>query len=551
MATPLIGRSEGIERIRELINHVADTGLNVIITGESGVGKEVVAQNLSFESSRKDKPFIKVNCAAIPDGLLESELFGFERGAFTGADRNKRGIFELAHQGVIFLDEIGDMSLSLQSKLLHVLQSGEFSPLGSERNIRSDAWFIASTNRELKKKVKEGLFREDLYYRLTTIKIHIPPLRNRSEDIPLLIDYYIKKYASQFDGKNISKPDIFSMERLMSYSWPGNVRELQNILKNCIVIGNWEKIIDDLYLENRSVSTSRSEEQVLEGNSIVDVLLNYKGEYYSDLESFSLNKIKKKAIDRIEKEDSIKMNPKDLYSYAGMLTPTAFGVKKESNWQKKYIEHFLYDLPKTNKVLEIGPGTGGFAEECINRNWQYLGVEPSVIFLKTLKSKNIGVINTRVPPIPVRDESFNLIHAAHVIEHFLNIKEFTFFLSECHRCLEKEGILSLTCPNSMTQGKLFYYFDYTHRLPFTKFNLERALFDYGFRILRSHSYLQWLLSGNIIVNALRHPIIWFAKFINIPIFSEIMDRVNSVRTLRHRITKNCQDTLTFIATKYS
>jgi two-component system response regulator AtoC len=302
MATPLIGRSEGIERIRVLINHVADTGLNVIITGESGVGKEVVAQNLSFKSSRKDKPFIKVDCAAMPDGLLESELFGFERGAFTGADRNKRGKFELAHQGVIFLDEIGDMSLSLQPKLLRVLQSGEFTPLGAERDIRSDAWVIAATNQELKQKVKEGLFREDLFYRLTTIKIHIPPLRNRPEDIPLLIDYYIKKYASQFDGKNITKPDIFAMERLMNYSWPGNVRELQNILKNCIVIGDWEKIIDDLYLENRSVSTSRSEEPVLEGNSIVDVLLNYKGEYYSDRESFSLTKIKKKAIDRIEKE---------------------------------------------------------------------------------------------------------------------------------------------------------------------------------------------------------------------------------------------------------
>jgi transcriptional regulator with PAS, ATPase and Fis domain len=302
MATPLIGRSEGIERIRVLINHVADTGLNVIITGESGVGKEVVAQNLSFKSSRKDKPFIKVNCAAMPEGLLESELFGFERGAFTGANRNKRGKFELAHQGVIFLDEIGDMSLSLQSKLLHVLQNGEFSPLGSERDIISDAWVIAATNQELKQKVKEGLFREDLFYRLNTIKIHIPPLRNRPEDIPLLIDYYIKKYASQFDGKNISKPNIFAMERLMNYNWPGNVRELQNILKNCIIIGDWEKIIDDLYLENRSVSTSRSQEPILEGNSIVDALLNYKGEYYSDRESFSLNKFKKKAIDRIEKE---------------------------------------------------------------------------------------------------------------------------------------------------------------------------------------------------------------------------------------------------------
>jgi len=302
MATPLIGRSESIKRIRELIDHVADTGLNVIITGESGVGKEVVAQNLSHKSSRKDKPFIKVNCAAFPDGLLESELFGFERGAFTGAERKKRGKFELAHQGVLFLDEIGDMSINLQSKLLHVLQSGEFAPLGSEKDVRTDAWVIAATNQELEKKVKEGLFREDLYYRFNTIKIHIPPLRNRPEDIPVLIDYYIKKYASQFNGKKISKPDFFSMERLMTYSWPGNVRELQNILKNSMVIGNWEKIIDDLYLKSRSAATSMSEELAIEGASIVDVLLDFKGEYSSDYDSFSLKKIKKKALNRIEKE---------------------------------------------------------------------------------------------------------------------------------------------------------------------------------------------------------------------------------------------------------
>ena len=260
MVTPLIGRSESIERIRELIDHAADTGLNVIITGESGVGKEVVAQNLSQKSSRKDKPFIKVNCAALPDELLESELFGFKRAAFSGADRNKRGKFELAHQGVIFIDKIGDMSLSLQSKLLHVLQSGEFSPLGSERKVRSDAWVIAATNQELEKKVKEGLFREDLYYRLNIIKIYIPPLRDRPEDMPPLIDYYIEKYAFQFDGKKISKPDSDAMEKLMAYSWPGNVRELQNILISSMVIGNLEETIDELYLKSRSVAISRSEE---------------------------------------------------------------------------------------------------------------------------------------------------------------------------------------------------------------------------------------------------------------------------------------------------
>jgi len=302
MVPPLIGTSESIEIIREQIELIANTGQNVIITGESGVGKEVVAQNLYNESQRKDKPFIKVNCAAIPDGLLESELFGFEREAFTGADRNKRGKFDLAHQGVIFLYEIGDMSLSLQSKLLHVLPSGEFAPLGSEKEVRSDAWVIAATNQDLQKKVKEGLFSEDLYYRFNTIKIHIPPLRDRLEDIPPLIDYYIEKYASKFDGKKISKPDFDAMEKLKAYSWPGNVRQLQNILKSSMVIGNWEKIIDILNLKSRSVATLRSEEQILEGSSIVDVLLDFKGVYSSDHASFPLKKITKKATDRIEKE---------------------------------------------------------------------------------------------------------------------------------------------------------------------------------------------------------------------------------------------------------
>jgi len=302
MATPLIGISESIKRIRELILLVADTRLNILITGETGAGKEVVSQNLYQKSQRKGKPFIKVNCAALPDGLLESELFGFERGAFTGADRNKRGKFELAHQGVIFLDEIGDMSPSLQSKLLRVLQSGEFSPLGSEREVRSDAWVIAATNQNLEKKVKERLFREDLYYRLSTIKIYIPALRNRPEDIPPLIDYYIKEYSSEFDRKKIPKPDPDTMKKLKAYSWPGNVRELQNILCRCRVISNWEEIIHDLYPEGRSAAVSRSGEQVFDRDSIVDVFLDFKGEYSHDNASFSLKNITKKAADRVEKE---------------------------------------------------------------------------------------------------------------------------------------------------------------------------------------------------------------------------------------------------------
>jgi len=302
MAPPLIGISESIERIRELLEHVADTELNVVISGESGVGKEVVAQNLYYKSIRKNKPFIKVNCAALPDGLLESELFGFERGAFTGAERKKRGKFELAHTGVLFLDEIGDMPLALQAKLLHVLQSGEFAPLGSEKDVKTDAWVIAATNQKLEKKVEKGLFREDLYYRLNIIKIYIPPIRKRPEDIPLLIDHFITKYTSRFDQKNLLKPSPDDMDKLTSYSWPGNVRELQNVLKSCMVIGNWKEVIDDLSMKNRSSLIFMSDKPSMDKTAIVNDFLDFKGNYSSDHASFSLKKIKKKALDRIEKE---------------------------------------------------------------------------------------------------------------------------------------------------------------------------------------------------------------------------------------------------------
>ena len=302
MIPPLIGTSKSIDRIRELIEHTADTGLNVLITGESGVGKEVVAQNLYGKSQRKDKPFIKVNCAALPEGLLESELFGFERGAFTGAERKKRGKFELAHKGVLFLDEIGDMPLALQAKLLRVLQSGEFAPLGSEKEVKADAWVIASTNQNLGENVKNGLFREDLYYRLNIIKIYIPPLRERPEDIPLLIDYFLKKYISQLGKKKITPPGHHVIKRLIEYSWPGNVRELQNVLQSCIVVGNWEEVIDDLSTRGKSDLNSSSHEREMDSALIVDTLLDLKNENTSDHSAFSLKKIRKKAMDVIEKE---------------------------------------------------------------------------------------------------------------------------------------------------------------------------------------------------------------------------------------------------------
>ena len=344
MVTPLIGVSQSIERIRELIKHVADTGLNVVITGESGVGKEVVAQNLYDSSPRRNKPFVKVNCAALPDGLLESELFGFERGAFTGADRKRRGKFEMAHQGVLFLDEIGDMSFSLQAKLLHVLQSGEFAPLGSERDVKTDTWVIAATNNELEKNIKTGNFREDLYYRLNIIKFFIPPLRKRPEDIPPLIDFYIEQYTSQFDNKQLLRPNSQIMDKLMSYHWPGNIRELQNILKRFLVICDWDEIADelnskkDLTHEDFSTLTGRASGTGL--NDInTDAPLGNDNDNFPDLESMSLKEIRKTALDRIEKQ-----------AISHVLEKTGWNRSKASKILKISYKTLLYKISDLNII---------------------------------------------------------------------------------------------------------------------------------------------------------------------------------------------------------
>ena len=302
MIPPLIGSSASTERIRDLIEHTADTGLNVLITGESGVGKEVVAQNLYYKSERKDKPFIKVNCAALPEGLLESELFGFERGAFTGAERKKRGKFELADKGVLFLDEIGDMPLTLQAKLLRVLQSGEFTPLGSEKEITTDVWVIASTNQNLWENVEKGLFREDLYYRLNIIKIYIPPLRERPQDIALIINHYLTKYSSQFGKKKLTNPSRYILEKLLSYYWPGNIRQLENIIKSCMVVGNWEEVVADLSISCKSEINSASNPKGLDRALIVDYLSDLKDENSPEYASFSLQKSTKNITKRVEKE---------------------------------------------------------------------------------------------------------------------------------------------------------------------------------------------------------------------------------------------------------
>jgi two-component system response regulator AtoC len=302
MGPPIIGYSENIQRVKELIDHVAHTGLNTVIFGESGVGKEVVAQNLYQKSPRLGKPFVKINCAALPEGLLESELFGYERGAFTGAEQKRRGKFQLAHGGVLLLDEIGDMPLSLQAKLLHVLQSGEFSPLGSEKEFKTDTWVIAATNHDLKQDISDGKFREDLYYRLNIIKVYIAPLRERPEDIAPLIDYYLQEYESQLGGRNIERPSADVITRMQAYHWPGNVRELQNVLKRMLVLGNSETIVAELFESATPAGQSGNVASNPIQASVVSPLIDLKSNDLMSSNGFSLKSLKKKAMDRVERE---------------------------------------------------------------------------------------------------------------------------------------------------------------------------------------------------------------------------------------------------------
>jgi two-component system, NtrC family, response regulator PilR len=231
----IVGRSRGIQDVIKTAEMVAKSRSTVLITGDTGTGKELVARAIHFHSAQRDMPLVKVNCAAIPENLLESELFGHVRGAFTGALTSKKGKFALADGGTIFLDEIATMAPPLQSKLLRVLQEREFEPLGSERSQKVDVRVIAATNRDLRQQVAEGKFQEDLYYRLNVIPIHIPPLRERREDIPLLVDHFVRKHA-QRAGKRIDglEPGVF--EALQSADWQGNVRELENTVERAVVL---------------------------------------------------------------------------------------------------------------------------------------------------------------------------------------------------------------------------------------------------------------------------------------------------------------------------
>lgn len=239
-----IGDSPAMQKVKSIVDQVADSELTVLIRGESGTGKEIVARLLHNLSDRKDKPFVKVNCAAIPRDLLEAELFGYEKGAFTGAHKNKQGRFEVANKGTIFLDEIGDMHLDLQSKLLQVLEQQEFVRVGGIQNIHVDVRIICATNRNLEQAIAEKQFRDDLFYRLNEITLLLPPLRQRKDDIPLLVNHFMKKYEELYKKEELQLSSQV-LDNLLTFNWPGNVRQLENMMKQ-VVVREDESIITDL-----------------------------------------------------------------------------------------------------------------------------------------------------------------------------------------------------------------------------------------------------------------------------------------------------------------
>jgi two-component system response regulator AtoC len=287
------GDNPKMQEVREIIEQVADTDITVLVRGESGTGKEVVARALHQLGNRRSRPFVKVNCAALPSELLESELFGFEKVAFTGAQKRKLGKFEYANQGTIFLDEISEMAPGLQAKLLQVLQDGEFSRLGGESDVRVDARIIAATNRNLEEAVRKREFREDLYYRLNVVTVHIPPLRDRIDAVPLLVEHFLQMYNEQY-GKQVEKLSPETMNLLLDYHWPGNVRELENMIKRMVVLGSEQTVVQEISQREPPAPARGEEEEELD--------LAALGVDFSNGREFDLKAISKRAAQIAEKK---------------------------------------------------------------------------------------------------------------------------------------------------------------------------------------------------------------------------------------------------------
>jgi DNA-binding NtrC family response regulator len=282
--TNIIGSSESMQKVFSVMEKVIPNKSNILITGESGTGKGLVAEAIHKAGPRKDKPFIAINCGAIPENLLESELFGHKKGAFTSANEDKKGLITMAHTGTLFLDEIGELPQALQVKLLHVIQTRELTPVGDTRVITVDVRLIAATNADLMRRVKEGRFREDLYYRLNVIEIHMPSLRERRDDIPVLIKHFMEVFAKEA-GKTIKDIDYEAMQALLAYDWPGNIRELRNTIERATVLADGEVItmhdltdkFRTLDIEGVSTSSLRQALDTFERDYVRRSLMENKG----------------------------------------------------------------------------------------------------------------------------------------------------------------------------------------------------------------------------------------------------------------------------------
>ena len=282
----IIAKSDRMRQVLDQVTRIAGTESNIAIYGASGTGKELIAKAIHISSPRKDFPFLAINCAAIPESLLESELFGYEKGAFTGAVKNSKGLFTRADKGTIFLDEIGDMPLSIQAKLLRVLQERTFVPLGSSGAVSVNVRIIVATNKDLKEEVKRGNFREDLFYRIHVIPVELPLLKNRKEDIPPLVDHFIRNYSERME-KKVKSITSAAMQKLMLHDWPGNVRELENTIEYAVAMTNRTTITDDLILR-----TGNGQEELL---TLQEARAGFEKKYLQNLLKITSGNVSKAA----------------------------------------------------------------------------------------------------------------------------------------------------------------------------------------------------------------------------------------------------------------
>ncbi len=330
----LIGQSREIEGIRQNIRNVSEKDITVLITGETGTGKELIARSIHYHSSRSKGPLVKINCGALPDELLESEVFGFQRGAFTGAHKDKPGRLEMAEGGTLFVDEIGDLSLSLQVKFLQVLEDREITRLGGTRDKIIDTRVVAATNSNLLEKVREGTFRKDIYYRLNVMKIEAPPLRRRKKDVPLLTQYFINKYCFEFKKEPINIPAKIS-DFFLKYQWPGNVRELENVIRRAIALKDWGFVFKELDLKKMAPESDNGVSSEEGPTNLVwhdDKVLDF-----FKTKDFSLRKIRKAYVSEAERHAILE-------------------ALEETQWNRKEAAQLLKVSYKTllNRIDEFG-----------------------------------------------------------------------------------------------------------------------------------------------------------------------------------------------------